>query len=322
VLAKSNVSRLPRASRRQQVALALPFAAALVVLGLRGLYRYIDNFWVYRGFAPPHDPAYVTQRGTAARFYVKSGVIGGLSQPVDVYLPPGYAAHPHERYPVVYLLHGFPGKPGAFLLTVRMGVEEDSLVAQHRMKPVILVMPFGSTGQFTDKEWANGVQPDQRWATFLSRDVVRAVEARYRVIPGGAARALAGLSEGGYGAINIALHNPGEFRTVESWSGYETADPIRSIFGGNPRLLASNSPLLELPKVARALRRDGTYFWFYIGATDGTRSERENRAFAAELTRDHIPHRYFVVSGGHTWAVWRRFAPQALLAAAHQLRDG
>jgi S-formylglutathione hydrolase FrmB len=37
-------------------------------------------------------------------------------------------------------------------------------------------------------------------------------------------RAIGGLSEGGYGAINIALHHPREFSVVESWSGYRAAD--------------------------------------------------------------------------------------------------
>ena len=53
---------------------------------------------------------------------------------------------------------------------------------------MILVMPFGSTGSFTDKEWANGIGRDEGWETFLSRDVVQAVDGRYRTIPlGGAA---------------------------------------------------------------------------------------------------------------------------------------
>jgi enterochelin esterase-like enzyme len=309
-------------SRRQLIALVAPAAAAFVAIGSLGGYRYVDNFWVYRGFAPPQDPAFVTQRGTAVRFYVRSAAIGGRSQPVDVYLPPGYADNPEQRYPVLYLLHGFPGKPGAFLLTVRMGVEEDTLVAEGRMQPVILVMPFGSTGQFTDKEWANGVGSGQGWATFVSRDVVRAVDARFRTIPSGAARAIGGLSEGGYGAINIALHDPGEFGTVESWSGYELADPIRSIFGGDSRLLDDNSPLLRLPKVAPALRRYHTYIWFYVGLSDGRALRHENATFAAELAREQIPHRFSVVSGGHTWAVWRDHATQALLAAADHLSYG
>ena len=317
----SLVARLPRLARRPVLAFVAP-AVAFVAIGALGGYRYVDNFWVYRGFAPPHDPGFVTERGTAVRFYVKSAAIGGRSQPVDVYLPPGYTTDTQRRYPVLYLLHGFPGKPGAFLLTVRMGVEEDTLVAEQQMQPVILVMPFGSTGQFTDKEWVDGIGANQKWATFVSRDVVQAVDARYRTVATGAARAIGGLSEGGYGAINIALRHPGEFGTVESWSGYELADPVKSIFGGDAHLLDENSPLLVLPRVAPALRRNHTYFWFYVGSSDGKRLQRQNAAFAAELARERIPRRFFVVSGGHNWAVWRAYARPSLLAAAGHLSDG
>ena len=86
---------------------------------------------------------------------------------------------------MLYLLHGEPGRPGAFLATVRMGVVEDELVALHRARPLILVMPFGSTGSFTDKEWANGVRPHEGWETFVARDLVRAVDARFRTIRAG-----------------------------------------------------------------------------------------------------------------------------------------
>jgi enterochelin esterase-like enzyme len=316
---QSLVASAPSRSRGRLLTLALPALALFVAVGSLGTYRYLDNFWLYRGFAPPRDPAFVTARGTADRFYVTSRALGGRTQPVDVYLPPGYADEPQRRYPVLYLLHGFPGKPGAFLLTVKAGVDEDELVAENRMQPLILVMPFGSTGQFTDKEWADGVRPHEGWATFVARDVVRAVDARYRTIANGAGRAIGGLSEGGYGAINIALHHPGEFHVVESWSGYELADPIDSIFGRSKWVLADNSPLLRLPSVARELRRDGTYLWFYVGSTDGRRLQQQNAAFAAELARERIPHRFAVVSGGHNWRVWRERAPQALLVAAAHL---
>src|SRR4029077_19895308 len=143
-------------------------------------------------------------RGTASRIVVASAALGGRHQPVDVYLPPGYAAHPERRYTVLYLLHGEPGPPGAFLATGRMGVVEDELVSLHRAQPMILVMPFGSTGSFTDKEWANGTRSNGGWETFLARDVVRAVDARFRTIRGGWGRGIGGLSEGGYGALNIA----------------------------------------------------------------------------------------------------------------------
>jgi enterochelin esterase-like enzyme len=294
-------------------------AAAFVAVGALGAYRYVDNYWVYRGFAPPHDASFVKAHGVAERFYLASPALAGRRQPVDVYLPPGYATHPARRYPVMYLLHGVPGRPGAFLETVRLGVVEDELVALHRARPAILVMPFGSTGSFTDKEWANGVGRGNGWETFVARDLVHAVDHRYRTVPRAAARALMGLSEGGYGAINIAIHHPREFHVVESWSGYEKADDLGSVFGHRRSLLAANTPIETLQAALPALRAAHAYFWFYSGTDDGFRAQ--NARFAAELAAAAIPHRFFLVRGGHNWALWRGNAARAYLAAAKRLAD-
>jgi enterochelin esterase-like enzyme len=299
------------------------FAAALVAflgVGLLGVRGYVDNFLRYRGFPPPREPTFVTQPGTLQRLLVRSPSLGGRRQEAYVYLPSGYAQHPHRRYPVFYLLHGFPGRPLAFIDTVQMGIIDDVLASRHRAAPMILVMPFGSTGTFTDKEWVNGISPHEGWASFVAHDLVRAVDARYRTIPVAAGRAIGGLSEGGYGAIDIALHHPREFSVVESWSGYERPDPLRAVFGKRLQLLAANDPRLLLPRVAPLLRRSGTYFWFYSGSTD--RFRRQNAAFARELARERVPHRYFQVYGGHTWAIWRNAARAAYLAAADRLGLG
>jgi enterochelin esterase-like enzyme len=289
---------------------------ALVAGGLVGAYRYVQSFWLYRGFPAPSDPAFV-RAGHAERLFVASAALGGRRQPVDVYLPPGYRTDGSIRYPVLYLLHGFPGRPGAFLTTVRLGVVEDILLYRHRMRPFILVMPFGSTGTFTDKEWADGSRPGEGWETFVSRDLVRAVDKRFRTIPDGDGRALAGHSEGGYGALNIGLHHPGEFRVLESWSGYERADDLKSVFGGDAALLAANSPLETLAHAASSLRRNHTYVWAYSGTTDSFRAQ--NAAFAEALARAGVSHRFRLVRGGHNWAIWRAQAAAALLAASNHL---
>jgi enterochelin esterase-like enzyme len=292
--------------------------AAFLAVGFLGARGYIDNFLQYRGFAPPREPAFVTQPGTVQRILVASPSLGGRRQEAYVYLPSGYAGHPHRRYPVLYLLHGFPGRPLAFLETVQMGVIDDALTARHRAQPLILVMPFGSRGTFTDEEWVNGVQPGNGWATFVARDLVRAVDTRYRTIRSAGARAIGGLSEGGYGAIDIALHHPHEFSVVESWSGYEQPDKIRSIFGPELTALAANDPRVLVRKVAPTLRRLGTYLWFYSGSTDPLHVQ--NAAFARELAQLKVAHHYFLVYGGHNWALWRDNARQAYLVAAERLR--
>ena len=292
--------------------------AAFLAVGLLGAHRYLSNFLQYRGFAPPREPAFVRSPGTIERILVTSPALGGRKQEAYVYLPSGYAQNPARRYPVLYLLHGFPGRPLAFLDTVQMGVIDDALTVRRRAQPLILVMPFGSTGTFTDQEWVDGVQTGNGWGTFVARDLVRAVDERYRTIATLNGRAIAGLSEGGFGAINIALHHPHEFSVVESWSGYQRPDKIRSIFGSKLQALPGNDPRRLLTRVAPTLRKLGTYFWFYSGSTDPLRTQ--NAAFAHELSRVRVAHRFFQVYGGHNWAIWRDNARAAYVVAAGRLR--
>jgi S-formylglutathione hydrolase FrmB len=305
---------------RVNVARTAVALAGFLGVGLLGARGYVDNFLSYRGFDAPREPAFVGLPGITKPVSVPSAALGGRSQETYVYLPSGYAQHPRRRYPVLYLLHGFPGRPLAFLQTVQMGVIDDALTARRRAQPLILVMPFGSTSTFTDKEWVDGVAPGNGWSTFVARDLVRYVDSHFRTVASGAGRAIAGLSEGGYGAFDIALHHPGEFSLVESWSGYQRPDKLRSIFGSKLQLLPANDPRLLVRREATSLRTLGTYFWFYSGSTD--RLHAQNEDFARELGSLRLPHRYFVAYGGHNWALWRDNARAAYLAAATRLRDG
>src|SRR5262249_57730004 len=102
-----------------RIAAALGALAAFLAVGVIGVYRYLDGYWLYRGFARPHDPAYVQVRGRAIRFDLTSAALGGRRQPIDVYLPPRYASHPHRRHPGLYPPHREPGRPGALPVTVK-----------------------------------------------------------------------------------------------------------------------------------------------------------------------------------------------------------
>ena len=186
---------------------------------------------------------------------------------------------------------------------------------------MILVMPIGSTGIFTDKEWANGIGKDAGWETFVARDVVRAIDARYRTIRSGSARGLAGLSEGGYAALNIGIHHPLEFRVLESWSGYEQADDVQSIFGGRPPLLARNSPLADAAE-GRTRAAGRARLRLDLHRQQGRLCEAERALRRASCARLRVAHRYFVVSGGHNWALWRRNAWQAISIASAHLAHG
>ncbi|HEV3295392.1 MAG TPA: alpha/beta hydrolase-fold protein [Streptosporangiaceae bacterium] len=311
------------------VALAGAVFAVLAAGGMVGAGRYVTNFWLYRGFAPPSAPHSVLVEGPGGprrvpvvrpavqSITVVSRAVGEYADPVYVVLPPGYAAHPRQRYPVLYLLHGFPGQPWGFLNIGRIAAIEAVLVAARQLKPMILVMPTGTRSFLTDQEWANGVRPGNAWETFVAHDLVTAIDSRYRTIASPAARGLAGLSEGGYGALNIGLHHPGEFSLLESWSGYMRAGQIAAIFGRSPRALAYNSPAVSVTSVAAQLRAGHTYIWFYIGSEDSLAAQ--NRAFATELTTLGVAHHFFERPGAHSWRLWRSQMAQALLTASGHL---
>ena len=88
------LDRTPTAARRPRVFALVVVGGALALflsIGLLGLYRYLDSFWLYRGFPPPHDASFVKQAGSFETIHVTSRAVGGRSQRVVVYLPPGYA---------------------------------------------------------------------------------------------------------------------------------------------------------------------------------------------------------------------------------------
>jgi enterochelin esterase-like enzyme len=332
----SQLAAPPTPARRRRrrwpavVALVLVFAA-LAAAGVTGINRYVSTYWAYRGFAAPSAPRSVrvhTGSGTATReapvvmpavqtFSFPSRALGGYRDQVDVVLPPGYAARRRDHYPVLYLLHGFPGVPSTFVSVGQVAATEATLVASGQMKPMIMVMPTGTRSYLTDTEWANGIGQSNAWDTMVAHDLVHVIDARYRTIRTGAARGIGGLSEGGYGALNIGLHHPGEFGLLESWSGYMLAQPFRSIFGSSARLMAYNSPAQWIHSVAAAVRADHTFVWFYCGAADGLAAQ--NRAFATELASLGIAHHFYTRPGGHSWGLWRSQVRSALVAASEHL---
>jgi enterochelin esterase-like enzyme len=287
-------------------------------VGLAGAYQYGWTFWRYRGFPAPSVSAGVPQ-GRVVSFMLRSPALAGNSEPVYVFLPPGYSKKKQKRYPALYLLHGTPGWPEDFLEIGDMGVREDTLVAKHEMQPMLLVMPRGAYSPFGDTEWANGVRRGNGWETWVSVDVVNAIDHRFRVSANADARGIAGLSEGGYAALNIGIHHISEFHLLESWSGYMKADDIRAVFGRQPAAeLRYNSPAFTIRGVAGQMKRDGDFIWFYCGSHDYSISQ--NVQFAAELKRLGVAHKFMILPGQHNWALWRSMANEALLVASAHLR--
>ena len=116
---------------------------------------------------------------------------------------------------MLYLLHGCCDPHGSW--TGATDVEELSADSD-----LLVVLPEGGRiGFYSD--WARG----DRWETFHLVELRQILEQRYRAGP---ARAVGGLSMGGFGALAYAARHPGLFRAAASFSGivHTRLSPARS----------------------------------------------------------------------------------------------
>ena len=136
---------------------------------------------------------------------------------VFVYLPPSYGTNSNQRYPVVYLLHGY-GLTGERWMTFGNLVEaSDGDIAAGTMKEMILVNPDAFTKYNGSMYSASPTTGD--WETFIAEDLVSYVDSHYRTIPDRMSRGLGGHSMGGYGTIRIGMKRPDVFSSLYIMSG-------------------------------------------------------------------------------------------------------
>jgi enterochelin esterase-like enzyme len=298
---------------RRVVALAL---TAWAVAGVAGVASYARHYDLYRGFPPPKHP-----RGIAAGKLLDVRFRSprfGKTRSYLIALPPGYeaAAARGERFPVLYVLHGTSGSPRLMTRAGAAQVRFDTLLAQHRMRPFLSVMPDGRDGtRRSDTEWADTPHGNYEG---LVLDTVRAVDRRWATIPDRRARAIAGLSEGGYGAVNIALRNVRTFSIAQSWSGYFTQTHF-AVFKHLPdAMLDANSPDLYVRRMGPALRRYPFRALLYTGGPKDP-ARRNLPRFVRHLRDAGGSVRVVYYPGGHDWRLWRTHMPDMLRYASQDL---
>lgn len=126
-----------------------------------------------------------------------------------IYLPDGYEED-DLHYPALYLLHGSGGNENTWAVNGRALRTLDSLIDSGDIPPMVVIMP-GSLSW-----WVDGYNENARTAFF--EDLIPHVERTWEVIPERKGRLVAGLSAGGYGAVNFALEHPEMFAAASALS--------------------------------------------------------------------------------------------------------
>jgi S-formylglutathione hydrolase FrmB len=186
-----------------------------------------------------------------------------------VYLPPAYATS-GLTYPTVYFLHGLPGTSRAYIVhATHVAQLVESLPTE-----AILVFPQGARDSDRDSEY-DDLGPGRNWERFIASELPVYVDSHFRTIRDRGARAIIGVSAGGYGAALVGLHHLATFSVVESWSGYfRPTDPTGThvLDRGSPAANAETSAFTLVPWLAGAFTRKPSYLAFYVGGRTGTSS--------------------------------------------------
>ena len=133
----------------------------------------------------------------------------GLVKVANVYLPPTYDKNKKEKFPVLYLQHGWGENETSWPVQGCAGLIMDNLIHEGKIKPFIVVMTYGMTndikfggmGGFTAKEFE----------TVLCDELVPYIDANFKTKADKWNRAMAGLSMGGMETKTITLRRPEMF---------------------------------------------------------------------------------------------------------------
>src|SRR5574344_2853692 len=134
-----------------------------------------------------------------------------------VYTPPTYGKNKKEKFPVLYLQHGWGEDETAWSNQGHANLIMDNLIAEGKVKPFIIVMTYGMTNdavigqvnKFDAKEFE----------TVLVDELIPYIDANFQTKADRSNRAMAGLSMGGFETKLITLRRPETFGSYGLLSG-------------------------------------------------------------------------------------------------------
>lgn len=242
----------------------------------------------------PWDPTNVPH-GVVHRHTYNTAVVLGLENNQSdyyVYTPPNYDPKAKKPYPVLYLLHGWSDDASGWTAVGQAHLILDNLLAQGKIKPMVVVMPLGyGDMSFVHDHgvWNQAATIDHNTSLFekaLLTEVLPQVEATYHVSRKREDRAIVGLSMGGLESLTIGLTHTDQFAWVGGFSSaVRDLNTSQAMAGLNPK--SANLRLL----------------WIACGVDDHL--IEPNRHFIDWLKSKEMPVTQIETPGRHTWSVWR-----------------
>jgi S-formylglutathione hydrolase FrmB len=232
-----------------------------------------------------------------------------------VMLPSGYeaatAGHSVRRYPVLYFLHGLGDNEQTLFKGAGWDLIED-LRQQGKISDFLIVTPDGMRSFYV-----NSADRRVRYSDFFIREFVPYIELHYAIRHERSARAISGVSMGGYGALRFAFAYPELFSSVSAESAAliaelpsqteptHTRSPITGLLGsvfGTPVDLHhwnQNSPFFLAKQNRTQIRTSRLSIYFNCGNEDEFGFDAGAGQLHRQLQAEGIPHEFHLYPGNH-----------------------
>ena len=207
--------------------------------------------------------------------------VAGGTQTYSIYLPPQYD-QTDRRYPVLYLLHGWPYRDANW---DKIGAGElvDRMIADGSLPPFIIVMPWATESLFVGTSGGSNSFEAQ-----LIQDLIPHVDATYRTWAQREGRALGGISRGGVWSLQ---------------TGFYHADSFAAVGAHSPALELNRAPAMYDPFYL--LDRPGVNtLRIYLDAGDADWARKDTAALHEAMDAAGLMHIFVVHPGGHANALW------------------
>jgi enterochelin esterase-like enzyme len=229
-----------------------------------------------------------------------------------VYTPPDYDSNLKARYPVLLLLHGGGEDERGWAIQGRTDIILDNLIAEKKAVPMIVVIDNFYAHKPDEPAQRTTLPPgplstihitaSPTYGEVVIKDLLPAIDKRYRTRPDRDHRAIAGLSFGAAYAMQVGLSNLDSFSYFGSFSGTVMRDlDARTSYGGVFKNGAEFNKKCHLLFIA-------------AGTAEQSRLDAARHA-RGELDKTGVKYVPFDSIGtAHEWLTWRRdlheFAPR------------
>ncbi|MCM4170110.1 esterase family protein [Arenibacter sp. TNZ] len=214
-----------------------------------------------------------------------------------VILPDSYALQ-KERFPVLYLLHGAGGDHKDW--STKVSDIKDYADTYN----IIIVCPDGGK---TSWYFDSPIDKEMNYETYVSKELIGAIDTNYNTLANRESRAITGLSMGGHGAFYLAFRHQDIWGAAGSMSGGLDIRPFPENWDLSKRLgdYAENRDQWEdntVINMVHLLKGDNLKLIFDCGVNDFFYNG--NKRMHQKLMERNIPHDYIERPGSHNWDYW------------------